>query len=753
MRDFHRVVSQTTRHVHGKIEILNQERIVLDEIQGIITKGSYDITSKIGVRRTCQLDLSVDKTWLPKPNSKLWIDKLVRVYQGIKDNVTGDIVWFIIGTFAINNIDLDVSNDGNYVISFEGSDMVSLLNGDLGGGLPHKIILEPEQKISDAIKNILINEANETRLNIEDTEYDIPYKLDFDVDDTIWDIIEEIIELYMNFEAFYDAYGNFVFQKSSGLFNDSPVFEFKDSELITDMSVSYDYENVKNEIYVFGRINKTTNARPKYSITLTDKDYPNNPFTVEKLKEKSPRRLTIEEDKYYTTDQCQMRVDYEFSKRNHLAETMSINCLPVYFLDVNKIITVDDDRYGIKGKYCIEKISCGLSYEDQMDISCFQVYEPRWASENGSPDNPIINITDPNVSHDGNFDGVIDASDTIVGDVSPYGEKPYYFFPASITKEKPTAGKNDYWFAAMYKMDEEDIVFFNANEVTDYEAGKERLQPKLAWDMSKGEWAALNRPQYTHGSLISKHISGRRAYEVFDYRGGIIRKTVTQTTTDRRGRTFTETKEITVWGSIDRDITDPKQTRVIIRRNDVPRKPAVQHSEGLTFNVTQVNWWSVQVDDPNTDPHSPYDDRFQPMSFPPKTFNPDGTVKIVKHVDGITDALVNEYLLFSKEDQEDVMYAVQSYGFIINVDGTLATPTSNIVRRDFNGNWFTLPMGETEPKRQNYGVRLRHTEATTWVGRKSKIAIWNGFYQPETNLANIVQYKDLMNEGVVSFAQ
>ena len=57
------------------------------------------------------------------------------------------------------------------------------------------------------------------------------------------------------------------------------------------------------------------------------------------------------------------------------AETISISSIPIYYLDVNRRITVNDKVSGISGDYIVNSISLPLNGQQTMSISASRAYE------------------------------------------------------------------------------------------------------------------------------------------------------------------------------------------------------------------------------------------------------------------------------------------------------------------------------------------------------------------------------------------
>jgi hypothetical protein len=216
----------------------------------------------------------------------------------------------------------------------------------------------------------------ETKFNIESTDFTVPYQIEHDIGSTIWDVAEELTNLYMTYQTYYDEDGYLVFRRKPILSSDTVAWDFSldnTKYLIQSIKNTYSDKNVKNYVKIWGKL-KDDGSQASYEIEVRDANYPNCPFTIEKLGEPFTRDLVISEDNYYTEEQCQLRCEYEVEKHTNMAETIELVTLPIYSLSVGSLIYVDKTEENITGKFAVTNISSGLSYDSTMTISAYKIY-------------------------------------------------------------------------------------------------------------------------------------------------------------------------------------------------------------------------------------------------------------------------------------------------------------------------------------------------------------------------------------------
>jgi hypothetical protein len=133
--------TRLTRQIFVKIEILNQNDKVIDEVSGSAIGGNYNIDSTSAIRRTCSITFNLENGYLPSENSIFWINKRFRLYIGLKEMRTNSIYWFNKGTYAIKDPSVSIAINEN-TISINGLDKMALYNGDIGGQLETAFIAD-----------------------------------------------------------------------------------------------------------------------------------------------------------------------------------------------------------------------------------------------------------------------------------------------------------------------------------------------------------------------------------------------------------------------------------------------------------------------------------------------------------------------------------------------------------------------------------------------------------------------------------
>jgi hypothetical protein len=125
-------------------EDIEENRIYLGEIEGLVTGGSINVNGNSAVRRSGSLSCVVDKIKI-FPNitnidNLISINKRVSISIGLRS--ASEIVWFPQGIFIISNAQIS-HGVNNINISINIKDKMTLLNGECGGMFSRSMVHTP----------------------------------------------------------------------------------------------------------------------------------------------------------------------------------------------------------------------------------------------------------------------------------------------------------------------------------------------------------------------------------------------------------------------------------------------------------------------------------------------------------------------------------------------------------------------------------------------------------------------------------
>ena len=389
----YRVAKQSGRTIHTKINILNFDFQMVDEISGVVLEGStYSIDATSDIRRTCNISLiPIDSSFDIEFGSKLWMDKYVQVFIGIEDEKNNnEVVYSNIGLYLINNPS-QVYDATNNTITISGIDLMAKMTGMRNGyleGITYQVLYG--SGIKQAMTALVKDECGFKYFSIDQPNPTIlaPYDMSWGLGSTAYNILSQLRDINAGYQTYFDQDGIFWFnQIPSGANEQIRV----DDDIWEKVLISYkkdaDYESVKNYIEVFGKTQD--DGHTPYGVA-----YENNPESPFYVGENMENRIRIvlsggEYDNIYPLEDynvdvnefnslAQQRANYELYLRCRLQDQIELTCVPVYWLDVNWLVNITlpnkQSPNVQKEQYIIKKINTTLGVNGTQNITMMKYY-------------------------------------------------------------------------------------------------------------------------------------------------------------------------------------------------------------------------------------------------------------------------------------------------------------------------------------------------------------------------------------------
>lgn len=358
-QDMYNVTLQQHRNLYVKVNLLNFQFLVVNEISGYTTEmPNITEDANSDIRRTCDIKMCIqDGDFNIKKGGQIFLDKYIQLYIGIENNRNDEIVWFNEGIYLINqpNYDYDAVTNS---LSFQGVDLMAKLTGMRNGNLEGITYIIPSgSDIRGAVISAL-NEGgfNKYIININEGQELTPYEIKIESGGTIYNILTQLRDIYCTYQIYFDLDGVFHFEPiPSGQNEISIVDDNIWKNLLIKVSKSVDFEDVKNVIEVWG---KETNSEHYHA--LVKDENPDSPFYVNGSV--GEIRIVLsggEYDNISSQQLAQDRAEYELYLRARLNDNITIDCVPIYFLETNKLITITLPNEDESKQYIIQSISTG----------------------------------------------------------------------------------------------------------------------------------------------------------------------------------------------------------------------------------------------------------------------------------------------------------------------------------------------------------------------------------------------------------
>lgn len=345
------------------------ECVIEEFTDKLVESGSITVAYNQGVRRSCSLTIYNEYgETAPSPNSRFWYTKKFKLWSGIEDPWTGDIFWFPCGVYLTTS----VSINGNH-ISISGVDKFGLFTSEFGAS-----VLEAEHRIDNgksiatAIRDILqmglgnnrVCDPVEPLIDVSLYSETVPYDISVSGGQYMGDILIELA-LCMGADIYYDGDG--VLNVHRGTTDTSYstkgaqwVFEKNDANTAS-LGTDSDLSTAINIVTVTG----TDKDDLVYYYTAANTN-PSSPLSIEAVGKRAAD--TIETDAGYSTQRCKEYAEYWVHEKSIIALSVSIECIFLPHLDVNKIIMLINPQTDSYERYIVTEITMPFGGTSNMTL-------------------------------------------------------------------------------------------------------------------------------------------------------------------------------------------------------------------------------------------------------------------------------------------------------------------------------------------------------------------------------------------------
>ena len=253
------IIKQRINERYIKINILDFQYRTVDEISGNMLSCSINCDADSDLRRSCSVSLVVrDNSFDIQSGGKIWLDKYIQVYIGLKNIYTQEIQWYNQGIYLIDapTWRYDATNN---TLSFSGLDLMSKLTGARNGqlqGIP--TVIKQGESVREAMiatlalggfTRYVVSEC----ANRDGTIQAVPYDIEIDQGGFVYDILSALRDILPQYQIYFDVDGVFHYDLIPAG-EDEPVVITDDiwKSILIGEDISTDFASVKNYIEVYG---------------------------------------------------------------------------------------------------------------------------------------------------------------------------------------------------------------------------------------------------------------------------------------------------------------------------------------------------------------------------------------------------------------------------------------------------------------------------------------------------------------------
>ena len=253
------IIKQRINERYIKINILDFQYRTVDQISGNMLSCSVQCDADSDLRRSCSVSLIVrDNSFDIQSGGKIWLDKYIQVYIGLKNIYTQEIQWYNQGIYLIDapTWRYDATNN---TLTFSGLDLMSKLTGARNGqlqGIP--TVIKQGESVREAMiatlalggfTRYVVSEC----VNRDGTVQAVPYDIEIDQGGFVYDILSALRDILPQYQIYFDVDGVFHYDLiPTG--DDEPVVITDDiwKNILIGEDISTDFASVKNYIEVYG---------------------------------------------------------------------------------------------------------------------------------------------------------------------------------------------------------------------------------------------------------------------------------------------------------------------------------------------------------------------------------------------------------------------------------------------------------------------------------------------------------------------
>jgi len=339
--------------------------------EDILLDGSYNENYQNGQRRSLSFSLyNIDGKYTPNINT-LWAGTRLKLELGVElpDNT---VVWFQKGIFIITQLTPSISAE-QAIVQVNASDKFCLFE-EKTGALTSTYEIPEGSEIEEVIRTILLTDMGDGYpMDQQDIIYNSLFKgkktqatISKSPGDTLGAILLDLAT-QLSAEIFYNSMGmlTVVPMDEVSLDSNKPLifnYEFDKGDF-SSMDFTYDMSSIVNRIIVIG---SSSNGGVARAVAVNDD--PGSPLCYQRI---GYRTGNIINDSNITTDLlAQERASYELRSQLILKSSTSIEVLYNPFLNVNNLITITCEFFGLAHeKFLIQSLSYPLNYNGVTTIT------------------------------------------------------------------------------------------------------------------------------------------------------------------------------------------------------------------------------------------------------------------------------------------------------------------------------------------------------------------------------------------------
>lgn len=267
------IIKQKNTERYIKLNLLDFNYNIVDELSGNMLSCSVRCDADSDLRRSCNVSFVVtDSGYEVGAGNRVWLNKYIQLYIGLKNIYTQEIQWYNQGIYLIDAPSYEY-NATTHTLTFAGLDLMSKLTGARNGQLPGMpTVIKQGENVRKAIIATLAL-GGFTKYIVEECIVNkaiqpVPYDIQIDQGGYVFDILSKLRDILPKYQMYFDVNGVFHYEPiPSG--EDEPILITDDiwDSVVTGETINTDFTTVKNYIEVYGRTHEVQyyDANPTFA--------------------------------------------------------------------------------------------------------------------------------------------------------------------------------------------------------------------------------------------------------------------------------------------------------------------------------------------------------------------------------------------------------------------------------------------------------------------------------------------------------
>jgi hypothetical protein len=360
-----------------RIYVLYPDETINYEIpeEDVKAGGSWSVNYQDGERRSLSFSLYNETGKYTPGTNRFWAGTRLRLDMGVEMG-DGSVVWFEKGIFVVSDASPSLSPSERSV-SVNAKDKYSLFD-DKTGTIPETYVIPVGTDIEGIVQTIMLTDmGNGNPFDVRPLIYHPSLKgkatqteITGSAGQTYGSILSELAT-QLSAEIFYNSMGNLTLVPTTLTISDGskPLlgsFKAEDGDF-QSLGFTINMNEIVNRVVVVGA---TSNGSSHKAIAVNGDAA--SPLCYQRI---GYRTGSVVNDSNITTDLlAKERADYELRKQLILRSTTSITTMVNPLLEVNNLIALSSDFYGLThDRFLIQGISGSLDYSGTMSVSVSNV--------------------------------------------------------------------------------------------------------------------------------------------------------------------------------------------------------------------------------------------------------------------------------------------------------------------------------------------------------------------------------------------